>query len=116
MAPDRALHWDPRGGFASRIESVTTTSDPDQCGARTSSIEKDNPMISFATTRTDLSPSSGENATPLGVSAGEIAAEARRRLAEAEAILKTVVTNRPLLAVGAALAAGVILGWLIKRR
>jgi len=73
-------------------------------------------MISFATNQTDPSPSTGENVTPLGGSAGEIAAEARQRLAEAEAILKTVVTNRPVLAVGAALAAGVILGWLIKRR
>jgi len=73
-------------------------------------------MISFATTRTDPSPSNGENVTPLGRSAGEIVAEARQRLAEGEAILETVVTNRPLLAVGAALAAGVILGWLIKRR
>jgi hypothetical protein len=95
---------------------VSTTSDPDQYGALTSSSEKENHMVSFATTRTDPSPSNGENFTPLGGSAGELAAEARQRLAEAEAILKTVVTNRPLLAVGAALAAGVILGWLIKRR
>jgi ElaB/YqjD/DUF883 family membrane-anchored ribosome-binding protein len=73
-------------------------------------------MISFATTRTDPSPPNGENGTALIASAGEIAGEARRRLAAAEEILKTAVTNRPILAVGAALAAGVILGWLIKRR
>jgi hypothetical protein len=88
----------------------------DQFGPRISSIEKDNPMISFATTRTYPSTSSEQNVKSLGGGVGEIAAEARQRLAEAEAILKTVVTNRPLLAVGAALAAGVILGWLIKRR
>ncbi len=73
-------------------------------------------MISSTTTRTDPSASNGDNVTALIGSAGDIAAEARQRLAEAEEILKTVVTNRPLLAVGAALAAGVILGWLIKRR
>ena len=73
-------------------------------------------MISFATTRTDASPPNNENVTAAIGSVGEIAAGARQRLAEAEEILKTVVTNRPILAVGAALAAGVILGWLIKRR
>jgi ElaB/YqjD/DUF883 family membrane-anchored ribosome-binding protein len=73
-------------------------------------------MISFATTRTDPSPPNGENVTAVIGSAGEIAAEARQRLAQAEEILKTAITNRPILAVGAALAAGVILGWLIKRR
>jgi hypothetical protein len=73
-------------------------------------------VISFATTRTDPSTSREKNATSFGAGAGEIAAEARQRLAEAEAILQTVMTNHTLLAVGAALAAGVILGWLIKRR
>jgi len=73
-------------------------------------------MISFTSSRTDPSTSNGDSVSPLIGSAGEIAAEARQRLAEAEEILKTVVTNRPLLAVGVALAAGVILGWLIKRR
>jgi ElaB/YqjD/DUF883 family membrane-anchored ribosome-binding protein len=73
-------------------------------------------MVSFATAPTKFSPPDGESVSPLVSGAGEIAAEARRRLAEAEEILKDVVTNRPILAVGAALAAGVILGWLIKRR
>jgi ElaB/YqjD/DUF883 family membrane-anchored ribosome-binding protein len=73
-------------------------------------------MIAFASPRSDTSTSAGESVYPLIGSAGEIAAEARERLAEAEEFVKTVVTNRPLLAIGAALAAGVILGWLIKRR
>ena len=72
-------------------------------------------MISFATTRTDRSSVNDPDAGLLG-GAGEIAAEARQRMAEAEEILRTAVTDRPLLAVGAALAAGVLLGWLIKRR
>jgi hypothetical protein len=42
--------------------------------------------------------------------------EARVRLFEAGAIINAVVTTRPALAVGAALAAGVVVGWLIKRR
>jgi ElaB/YqjD/DUF883 family membrane-anchored ribosome-binding protein len=73
-------------------------------------------MVSFTSTRTDPSTTNGESISQLGGGAGEIAAEARQRLAEAQEILKNVVTNRPLLAVGAALAAGVLLGWLIKRR
>jgi hypothetical protein len=44
------------------------------------------------------------------------AVEARDRLVEAGEFIKTVVTARPALALGAALAAGVVLGWLIKRR
>ena len=48
--------------------------------------------------------------------AGEMFAQAQEYLAEAGEIVKDVVTNRPALALGAALAAGVVLGWLIKRR
>jgi hypothetical protein len=48
--------------------------------------------------------------------AGEILALAQEYLAEAREIAKDVITNRPALALGAALAAGVVLGWLIKRR
>jgi ElaB/YqjD/DUF883 family membrane-anchored ribosome-binding protein len=73
-------------------------------------------MISFATAPKNGSSTDGESVTALASGAGEIAAEARRKLAEAEEILKDAVTNRPILAIGAALAAGVILGWLIKRR
>jgi ElaB/YqjD/DUF883 family membrane-anchored ribosome-binding protein len=48
--------------------------------------------------------------------AGEIVAQAQEYLAEAGNMVKDVVTNRPALALGVALAAGVLLGWLIKRR
>jgi hypothetical protein len=48
--------------------------------------------------------------------AGAIATVAKKRLAEAQGTLMTAVTTRPALALGAALAAGVIIGWLIKRR
>ena len=48
--------------------------------------------------------------------AGEILAQAQEYLASAREIVKDVITNRPALALGAALAAGVVLGWLIKRR
>ena len=47
---------------------------------------------------------------------GEMLAQAQAYLAETGAFVKELVTNRPALALGAALAAGVILGWLIKRR
>ena len=48
--------------------------------------------------------------------AGEVLALAQEYLAEAGEVVKDVVHNRPALALGAALAVGVILGWLIKRR
>ena len=47
---------------------------------------------------------------------GEMFAQAREYLAETGTFVKDLVTNRPALALGAALAAGVVLGWLIKRR
>ncbi len=51
-----------------------------------------------------------------GGAGGEILAQAQEYLAEAGEIVKNVVNTRPALALGAALAAGVVLGWLIKRR
>lgn len=48
--------------------------------------------------------------------AGQVLDQAQAYLAEAREIVKDVITNRPALALGAALAAGVVLGWLIKRR
>ena len=47
---------------------------------------------------------------------GELFAQANEYLAETGEFVKDLITNRPALALGAALAAGVILGWLIKRR
>jgi ElaB/YqjD/DUF883 family membrane-anchored ribosome-binding protein len=66
-------------------------------------------MISIARNQTSSS-SSDQGA------AGEILAQAQDYLAQAGEVVKDVVTNRPALALGVALATGVILGWLIKRR
>jgi ElaB/YqjD/DUF883 family membrane-anchored ribosome-binding protein len=65
--------------------------------------------------------------TATGEMASAVSAEAVRRVAEAgEAatkrftdardMLDSFVKNQPVLALGAALAAGVLIGWLIKRR
>jgi ElaB/YqjD/DUF883 family membrane-anchored ribosome-binding protein len=66
-------------------------------------------MISIA--RDDASSQSAEAGA-----GGEIFAVAQEYLAEAGAIAKKLVTDRPAVALGAALAVGVVLGWLIKRR
>jgi len=73
------------------------------------SIDEDLLMISIA--RNQSSSQSLD-----GGAAGEIVAQAEEYLAEAGNMVKDVVTNRPALALGVALAAGVLLGWLIKRR
>ncbi len=66
-------------------------------------------MITIA--RDNASSPSAESGT-----GGEVLARAQEYLAEAGEIVKNVVNNRPAMALGAALAAGVVLGWLIKRR
>jgi ElaB/YqjD/DUF883 family membrane-anchored ribosome-binding protein len=48
--------------------------------------------------------------------AGEVLARAQEYLANAGEMVKDVVNHRPALALGVALATGVLLGWLIKRR
>ena len=48
--------------------------------------------------------------------AGEVIAQAQQYLAEAGEVVKDVIANRPAVALGVALGAGVLLGWLIKRR
>ena len=58
----------------------------------------------------------GADLSSFATSASSVAGEAQERLKEAGEFVKTVVTNRPALALGTALAAGVFLGWLIKRR
>ena len=65
-------------------------------------------MISVARNQTSQSSDQG--------AAGEVLAQAQEYLAEAGEVVKDVINNRPALALGVALAAGVILGWLIKRR
>ncbi|MGP0064796.1 MAG: hypothetical protein ACLQGP_14505 [Isosphaeraceae bacterium] len=66
-------------------------------------------MISIA--RDDASTRSAESGA-----GAEILVQAQEYLAQAGEIIKVVVNQRPALALGAALAAGVVLGWLIKRR
>jgi hypothetical protein len=44
------------------------------------------------------------------------AREAKKQFADAEELLKASLKNHPALILGAALAAGVLIGWLIKRR
>jgi ElaB/YqjD/DUF883 family membrane-anchored ribosome-binding protein len=65
-------------------------------------------MISFARNQTSQPSDQGAG--------GEVLAQAQEYLAEAGEVVKDVINNRPALALGVALAAGVILGWLIKRR
>jgi ElaB/YqjD/DUF883 family membrane-anchored ribosome-binding protein len=65
-------------------------------------------MISIARNQTSQSSDQG--------AAGEVLAQAQEYLAEAGEVVKDVINNRPALALGVALAAGVMLGWLIKRR
>jgi hypothetical protein len=73
------------------------------------SIDEDYLMISIARDHSS-SPSTDRGG------AGEPLAQAQEFLAEAGELVKDVVTNRPVLALGAALVVGVLLGWLIKRR
>ena len=65
-------------------------------------------MISISRNQTSSQSSQGGT--------GEVLAQAQEYLAGAGAVVKDVINNRPALALGAALAAGVLLGWLIKRR
>jgi ElaB/YqjD/DUF883 family membrane-anchored ribosome-binding protein len=51
-----------------------------------------------------------------GAGVSDITGEAEARLKDAGDMLTNVITNRPALALGTALAVGVFLGWLIKRR
>jgi hypothetical protein len=73
-------------------------------------------MISFARHHSSSRSSDQEGAGALVEGAGEFIAQAGGYLAEAGEVVKSVVINRPALALGAALAVGVVLGWLIKRR
>ena len=80
------------------------------------SLFKESVMSLYPRTRPGLDVSDGEEQFPVGDGVRIFADEARLRLAEAGAMINTVVTTRPALALGAALAAGVVVGWLIKRR
>jgi hypothetical protein len=68
------------------------------------------------TVRPGLQTSNDQDNISVGENVRIFADEARVRLLEAGAMINTVVTTRPAVALGAALAAGVVVGWLIKRR
>ena len=83
-------------------------------------------MLSFLRPRFDPHSGNGSHGK-ISDTAGVIAEEARQRLSDAgdeakkrfgdvEDVVKTWVKTRPGLTLGAALAAGVVIGWLIKRR
>jgi len=46
----------------------------------------------------------------------DASADVRKQFSDVEELLKTWIKTRPGLTLGAALAAGVVIGWLIKRR
>jgi ElaB/YqjD/DUF883 family membrane-anchored ribosome-binding protein len=73
-------------------------------------------MTPFTQNRTDSIHANGEESSFFGAGVSQMTDEAQARLKDAGDIVKTMITNRPALALGAALAAGVFLGWLIKRR
>ena len=73
-------------------------------------------MPQFTQNRADSIHADGEESSFVGTGVSEITDEAQARLKDAGECSRTVVTNRPALALGTALAAGVFLGWLIKRR
>jgi hypothetical protein len=73
-------------------------------------------MLSFTQNRSASIHADGEESSFPGADVAEISNEVQAWLEDAGDTLKTVITNRPALALGTALAAGVFLGWLIKRR
>jgi ElaB/YqjD/DUF883 family membrane-anchored ribosome-binding protein len=84
-------------------------------------------MRFFSRARANPDHGNGSQFEAMKDMAAEVSEEARRRLADtgeearhwfagAGDMLKTFVTNQPALALGAALAAGVLIGWLFKRR
>jgi hypothetical protein len=73
-------------------------------------------MTTNAQARPSFSTSEHEGGFPAPGLIRSSAQEARDALAQAGEFLKSVIANRPAVALGAALAAGVLLGWLIKRR
>jgi hypothetical protein len=71
-------------------------------------------MLPFTQNRSASIQADGEESSFPDVA--QITNEVQAWLEDSGDMLKTVITNRPALALGTALAAGVFLGWLIKRR
>ena len=83
-------------------------------------------MLSFLRPRSDRHSSNGSHGTMSHTAAGiaqeslervaDAGAEVRKQFSDVEELFKTWIKTRPGLTLGAALAAGVVIGWLIKRR
>jgi hypothetical protein len=73
-------------------------------------------MLPLTQNRSNSIQADGEESIFPGADVAEITNEVQAWLEDAGDMLKSVITNRPALALGTALAAGVFLGWLIKRR
>jgi ElaB/YqjD/DUF883 family membrane-anchored ribosome-binding protein len=58
----------------------------------------------------------GKHLADLAATTSDIAQQTEAQLEGLSESFKNLVTNRPVLALSAAVAAGVLLGWLIKRR
>jgi ElaB/YqjD/DUF883 family membrane-anchored ribosome-binding protein len=63
-----------------------------------------------------MSDSAGNAALEVQQRLADAGAEAKKQFGDVEELLKTWIKTRPGLTLGAALAAGVLIGWLIKRR
>jgi ElaB/YqjD/DUF883 family membrane-anchored ribosome-binding protein len=83
-------------------------------------------MLSFLQPRPDrhstngshgaMSDTGSNTALELQQRLADAGAEAKKQFGDVEDLIKTWIKTRPGLTLGAALAAGVLIGWLIKRR
>jgi len=83
-------------------------------------------MLSFLRPQPDPHSSNGIHGTMSDTAANaslelqqrlaDAGAEAKKQFGDVEEVLKAWIKARPGLTLGAALAAGVLIGWLIKRR
>jgi ElaB/YqjD/DUF883 family membrane-anchored ribosome-binding protein len=88
--------------------------------------KENNHMLSFLRDRSDPHSSNGIHgmmsetaataAGELGQRLADVGAEAKKQFGDVEELIKTWIKTRPGLTLGAAVAAGVLIGWLIKRR
>jgi ElaB/YqjD/DUF883 family membrane-anchored ribosome-binding protein len=63
-----------------------------------------------------MSEIAGNTALEVQQRLADSSAEAKKHLGDVEELIKSWIKARPGLTLGAALAAGVLIGWLIKRR
>jgi ElaB/YqjD/DUF883 family membrane-anchored ribosome-binding protein len=64
----------------------------------------------------NMSDTAGNTAVELQQRLADAGAEAKKQFGDVEELIKEWIKTRPGLTLGAALAAGVLIGWLIKRR